>query len=242
MEEKERTPTGDPIYRYTEPANEGFVPAGGVEHIEEISNHIEKHLGPIEMVFHEMISHLVHVDVHHVKPSENLPFHMLVTSGMSDKPMHVPEGLEEHQYAELCMLLPANWPISQEDFQDENNYWPVRWLKQIARFPHEYDTWVGWGHTIPNGPDATPFADNTFLGCMLLLPSLSMPGEFFTLNTQDGLAIHFYCLYPLYKEELDYKLNKGADKLIDKFEKYAISDVLDVNRKNTCRKKGFFGL
>jgi hypothetical protein len=241
MESQDKTPTGDPIYRYTEPAHKDLQPARGIEHIEEISDHIEKHLGPIETVFHEMISHLVHIDVHYIKPSGRFPWHILVTSGMSDLPMHVPEGLEAHQYAELCILLPANWPLSQEAFKDENNYWPVRWLKEIARFPHEYETWVGWGHTIPNGSEAAPFAGNTGLGCMLLLPSISLPEDFVTLKTKDGLSINFYCLYPLYKEELDYKLKEGCDKLLDKFEEHEISDVIEIKRTNTCRKKGLPG-
>ena len=29
-------------------------------------------------------------------------------------------------------------------------FWPIQMLKFLARFPHEYKTWLGWGHTIPN--------------------------------------------------------------------------------------------
>ncbi|WP_251274378.1 hypothetical protein, partial [Enterobacter hormaechei] len=42
-----------------------FVPAIGEEqHIEAISAHLERHLGPVSGVFHEIISDLVHIDVH----------------------------------------------------------------------------------------------------------------------------------------------------------------------------------
>lgn len=250
MTEQEYSESGNPIYRYSEINSKEFTPAfGDGENIEAIADHIEKHIGKIECVFHEIISDLVHIDIHWVKPTKKFPFHTLVTSGMSDMPMNVPETMKGHQFTELCILLPENWEIKgenyqtmEETFKDETNYWPIRWLKIIARFPHEYNTWVGYGHTIPNGENAEPFADNTKLGCMILMPSITLSDDFFKLEINTEKTINFYCLYPLYKEEMDYKLKKGSDALIDNFEKYNISDVVDINRRNTSLKKGLFGL
>lgn len=250
MSEQETSESGQPVYRYDDTPPKEFTPAmGNEETIEAVSAHVERHVGPIAGVFHEILSDLVHIDVHWVKPSRKFPFHTLVTSGMSDKPMTTPEGLEEHRYAELCVLLPESWPVNladyqlmEEAFKEERNYWPVRWLKTIARFPHEYDTWVAYGHTIPNGEGAEPFADNTKLGCIMLMPSLTLGNAFFELKVSDEKTIKFYCLYPLYKEEMDYKLKKGFDALLDKFDQYKVSDVVDIQRPNTCLKKGLFGL
>lgn len=130
----------------------------------------------------------------------------------------------------------------KETFEDENNYWPVRWLKIIARFPHQYDTWVGWDHTIPNGENAEPFSDTTKMGCLMLYPAISLPQEFFELKISDGKSINFYCLYPLYKEEMLFKIKNGSEALMDKFVKKGVPDVVDINRPNTCLKKGLFGL
>jgi hypothetical protein len=250
MSEQEKSESGEPIYRYDNVKPKEFTPAAGdVESIEAISDHIEKNIGKIESVFHEIVSDLVHIDVHWVKPSNRFPFHALITSGMSDMPMNTPIEFEDSKYVEVCILLPDNWIIGPDDyltmeeaFKDENNYWPVRWLKTIARFPHEYDTWVGYGHTIPNGENADPFASNTGFGCILLMPSLSLGKEFFELKINGSKTISFYCLYPLYKEEMDFKLKKGVDALIDKFDKYRVADVVDIERPNTCLKKGLFGL
>jgi hypothetical protein len=237
-----KSESGNPIYRYDEVKPKEFTHAFGEgENIDAISRHIEQNVGEIEIVFHELVSDLVHIDIHWVKPTDDLPFHCLVTSGMSDKPMTVPEGLEEHRFAELCILLPSNWNISEDAFKDENNYWPVRWLKTIARFPHEYDSWVSHGHTIPNGEQAEPFADNTKFGCMLLLPSLTLGQEFYNLKINEEKTINFYCLYPLYKEEMDFKLKKGTDYLLDKFDKFHVSDIVNVTRQNSCLKKRLFG-
>lgn len=46
------------------------------------------------------------------------------------------------------LFLPENWPTSSDAFKDDKYYWPIKLLKQLARFPHEYNTWLGYGHTI----------------------------------------------------------------------------------------------
>jgi hypothetical protein len=249
MSEQEFSPGGSAMYSYDDFKPKGFEMAVGGENMEDISNHIEKYVGEIESVYHELISDKVHIDVHWVKPSAAYPFHVLVTSGMSDKPMTVPEGFEEYRYAELCVILPADWKLDSDlkesepsPFDDEENYWPIRWLKLIARFPHEYDTWMGWGHTMPNGRTAEPFADNTKLGCMLLMPAIDLPEEFAQLEINEDKTIHFYALYPLYKEEMDYKLQEGTNALIEKFEEFGIRSIIDIDRPNTCKKKSFLGL
>ena len=243
MSEQEYSPSGNPIYRYENRTSKDFIPTiGDGASIHAISTHIEKHVGTPDIVFHEIVSDIVHIDVHWVKPTGKFPFHMFVTSGMSDKPMTVPEGLEELKYAELCIFLPNDWAIGQQEFKDENNYWPVRWLRKVARFPHEYGTWVGFGHTIPNGGNAEPFAANTKFGCMMLFPSLSMHDGFDELKVNDEKTIRFYCLFPLYKEEMELKLKKGTNALIDQFKKFRVTDIVDIKRPNTCKKKGLFGL
>ncbi|MBI1288371.1 MAG: suppressor of fused domain protein, partial [Flavobacteriales bacterium] len=201
----------------------------------------EKHVGKIHSVFHELVSEHVHIDVHWVKPTEERPFHTLVTSGMSDRPMNTPEELEGCDFAELSICLPADWKISEDDFKDDRNYWPVRWLKMLARFPHQYNTWLGYGHTIPNGDPAGPFAPNTKLNTMVLLPSIVFGLEFHTLKLENR-SIDFYTLIPLYDEEVKVKMNKGVEALFDGFDKFGVSDILQLDRPNTAKRKKLFGL
>ena len=159
---------------------------------------------------------------------------------MSDLAMHVPdevENKESYERAELMVVLPADWKIGEEEFQDDNNYWPVYFLKRLARFPHEYKTWLGYGHTIPNGMEAEDIA-NTGFGCMLLLPPmLSFDEEFLELKTKDGNLINFYAMIPVYKEEMDYKLEEGTDALLDLFDEYGISELVDIDRPNVCKDR-----
>jgi hypothetical protein len=232
--------SGNPIYRY-KPREKPFEFAtGDVAHIKMVEEHIAKHVGEVGWVYHEIISDLVHLDVHVVEPRPERPFFTLVTSGMSARAMKVPEGAEDFSYAELVICLPPDWPMKQEDFKDDKNFWPIRLLKMLARLPHEYDSWLGYGHTIPNGDPAEPYAENTKLCCALLLPPVTIPSDFMTLAATPELDINFYGVVPIYKEEMELKLKKGSDGLIDRFDKYGVSEILDVKRKNTAKK--FLGL
>lgn len=231
--------SGAPIFRYTDGEKEWEAP-NGEECIEEISNHIERYIGEVSMVFHELISDTVHIDVHHVKPTKERPFHTLVTSGMSDLQMSVPEDINSTRYMELMVTLPESWKIDDESFKDEKWYWPVRQLKFLARFPHKYGTWLAWGHTIPNGDPAEAFAENTKLSGSILLPSVNVPEAFANLEINEDKIIEFFSIVPLYDEEMSLKLNKGSDPLLDKFDKYGVSDLIIPDRKNVAKKR--FGI
>ena len=230
---------GSTIYRYEERASDLQLAIGDEENIEVISNHIEKHIGEVKMVFHELVSDLVHLDVHWVEATAERPWHTWVTSGMSDRKMKTPEGAEDCGYAELMICLPADWPISEEAFEDENNYWPMYWLKSLARFPHEYETWLFECHTLPNGDPPEQLAPNTkFNGWLLFLPVLA-PEEFWELKINEEKTIHFLAIFPLYNAEMNFKLKHGAEALLEKFEQNGVTEVVDIKRKNTC-KKGFW--
>ena len=232
---QERSKSGAPIHRHAPRKIPFDVAIGDGEKIELISDHIEKHLGPIDNVWHELISDLVHVDVYVVNPTPARNFYTLVTSGLSEAPMSTPEGAEELAWAELCICLPPTWPLTQEDFKNESNYWPLRWLKILARFPHEYDTWISYGHTIPNGDPPEPYAPGTKLCCQLLVPPLLLPKDFLRLSVTPEKTIHFWQLLPLHADEVQFKLDHGLDALMDKFPEGLDWLVLNPRRRSVCR-------
>jgi Suppressor of fused protein (SUFU) len=165
----EYSESGVRIYRYEAEEKPFQVAEGDAEALQAIEGHIEKHIGKIETVMHEIVSDLIHIDVHIVEPTAERNFYTLITSGMSDLPMTVPDECEEFKFAELLICLPASWdmPKVYDTMADEEHWWPIRCLKYLARFPHEYDTWLCENHTIPNGDPPEPFAGNTRLCCGL---------------------------------------------------------------------------
>ena len=237
MSDQERSEYGDPIYRHDRREGE-FEPASGNEGaIEQISDHIEEFVGPISNVFHEIVSDLVHLDVHMVPPTGKRKYHTLVTSGMSDRPMKAPAGQEGKEFAEVMICLPPDWKLSQTAFEKERWYWPIRWLKTLARLPHEYNTWLWEGHTVPNGDPPEPFADNTELCCAYLLRPALFPKEFFKLPASKRKTIRFFCLVPLYTDEVDFKLKHGSGALIDRLDDAGVTELLDIERPSICRRR-----
>ncbi len=233
---------GDPVYRYSddERPTQFEMAIGDSASIKRISDHIEQHCGKVETVMHELVSDLVHIDIHWVKPTRERNYHTLVTSGMSDRPMLAPEQVAQCQYAELMLSLPPSWPLDDKSLEDGRNYWPIYLLKMLARFPHKFNTWLWWGHTMPNGDPAEPYAEDTQLCCALLLSPVRADEGFESLQINDEKTIHFFSIIPLYKEEIDLKLEKGAEALCELFEKHIVTELLDVKRRNVCQKRGWW--
>jgi hypothetical protein len=230
--------SGSPIYRHGEELP--WAAPKGEEFIEQISAHIEKYLGPVETVFHELVSDKVHIDIHFVKPTADFPYVRLVTSGMSDLPMRTPDDDRVPKYTELLITLPPDWKLAQSDMEDERWYWPIRLLKVLARLPHQHETWLGWGHTVPHGDPPGPYAANTKFCGVVVLPSATVPPQFDTLTIEGVKDIVFYSVVPLYEREMNLKLRSGLDAMLAGLARHEVSDIVDLKRKDTTAKR--FGL
>lgn len=233
MAKNEITKGGSQICRYEDHKPKPVEFVGGDESlIEDIANHIEKYLGPISSVIHEIISQDVHIDIHIIPPTKDRNFYTLVTSGMSEKPMIIETDEDDiGVYAEMMIALPPEWKMTKKDMQDENNYWPIRWLYNLAHFPHAYDTYFLEGHSIPNNDPPEPLAANTdFIGFIIGFPRL-VPKEFTYLEKEDKTII-FFALYPVYNDEMNYKLEEGSDKFFKLAKLKNVSELIDINRKS----------
>jgi hypothetical protein len=226
--------SGAPVEHHRE-GPRSFLPPPAVLGTEAIVRHIERHLGPIESVFHELLSDAVHLDVHWVKPTPERPFHLLVSSGMSDRPMKVPADLDAPRHVELVATLPGRWDIGSDAFQNENWYWPLRLLKTLARFPHKYDTWIGEGHTVTNDEPPRPFAPTTRLCGTILLPPQHVPDAFRELRLDDGRTIRFLAVVPVHDTEMTLKTRSGTAALLERFRERGISDVIEPARPKVAR-------
>lgn len=226
----EETPGGSTVYRHAARTADFEVAEGDEETISAVDEHIACYLGEVTGVWHEIISDLVHIDVHVVGPSAEHDYYTLVTSGMSDRPMTVPAGTDVPEFAELMVHLPADWPLTQDAFADERHYWPIRLLKMLARLPHEYDTWLGLWHTIPNGDPPEPYADGTTLSCAFITPTVVAAAEFDELVTPSGKRIAFYQVVPLHPDEMDLKLSRGTEALLQRMNEAGVDGIIDPQR------------
>lgn len=228
---------GTSIYKYDEVTKDDEYSVAYTPYAEEITEHFNKVFSGREFkVFHELISDTVHIDITIMEPTEEEKFKILFTTGMSALPMTLPneipdEDRELYCRSELMMFVPDNWDLTEEGMRDDNNYWPIKLMKQMARFPHLYNTWLGYGHTVPNYEGYEPYSENTGLNGIVLT---MFKEEISIVDTKDGNKINLYYVIPLYKEEVEYKLEYGMDALMEKLEN---TDwiILDNERENTCK-------
>ena len=201
-----------------------------------IEQHIQSTFGAFDQVLHELDSPDIHVDICVVPPSERRNYYTLVTMGMGAHRMNVPKELAEYKLerAELAIALPPDWKLDKDSMQEQRWYWPVGLLKVLARLPISNDTWLGFGHTMEK---QSPFAEDTELCAAILTGPQDMDldtcGEVCILP--GGEEVNFYQVLPLYREEMEYKLEHDADALLERLA--AVSFVVCPDRPSCLEEK-----
>ena len=115
--------------------------------------------------------------------------------------------------------------------KDEKWYWPIRLLKSLARLPIASDTWLGFGHTMDNEED---FAKDTKLCAAILTGPQGTEDGSEVCTLPGGEEVNFYQVIPLYRDELEYKLEHDADALLDKMT--GISFVVNPTRQDAITR------
>jgi Suppressor of fused protein (SUFU) len=146
--------------------------------------------------------------------------------------MHVPRGLAKLALAEVCLCLSKDWPIDQKDMRwaTPEFFWPIRVLKQVARYPHLHETWLTEGHTIGRLERPEPLDPaGRFVGLILLEP-MTFPKGAGQVLAHSGREIRYLALVPLLKEELAFKMENGSRALADQLKAARVTELLDVHR------------
>lgn len=199
--------------------------------LDQYEKYIEEQFGEYEEVFHEIVSPDIHLDIIIIPPTKNNNYYTLITMGMGAYKMNVPKEIEKYELArsELVLYLPPTWNIKSNK---EEDYWPIRQLKVLARLPIQCNTWLGYGHTVSSDYENTPYADNTKFCSIMLLTALNKNYEELDLRMKTKGKINFYQIFPLFKEELEFKQNNDADALLALFSDDDIVPIININRKN----------
>ena len=194
--------------------------------MEAVEAHVKKYFGNFDNVLHEIMSLDLHIDLLIIEPRLEHDYYTIVTMGSGAYEMSVPEDANCPRRIELMINLPKDWNIHSED---EKDYWPLRWLKILARFSINENTWLAWGHTIPAG---RPLAENTELNCIMLTAPEQFGNNSVIATLPNGEEVAFWQIMPLYEDEVQFKLRYGAQELERKFEEFPA--VIDLNRPCVC--------
>ena len=196
-----------------------------------VEAHLERYFGPCDNVFHEIVSPDIHVDIYIMAPTPERNYYVLSTFGMGAHRMNVPAELADRKLerAEIIVTLPLDWKVGRDE---EEWYWPIRWLKILARLPIQEGGWLGWGHTIAN-PDDAPFADNTRLCGLVLTEPQGFDRDAVCCPLPGGDEVNFYQMIPLTFEEMQFKLYHSAQELLERFAPDQLR-VVDIRRESVC--------
>lgn len=229
--------------------------AGEMPYNEEIREHFKKVFGVKDSseydVFHETLSDAPYPDVYLLKATEERPFQVLFTAGMSALPMTMPEGApEDHrkagERAELYCILPADRRLDNNmtDEEKEQYSWIISAVKTAARYPHMCGTRLLHGHTLQFGEKAETFSQCTRLCAAVFyrLDHTDFGGKYgddlMGFTAADGTYINLLCFVPIYEEEMNFKLENGAGDLYERLFGERIDDIrqlaIENDRKNTC--------
>ena len=224
FKKKENVENVGPTWVYTE------------EELDIIENHISQHFGSFDSVFHEIYSPDIHLDVVRINPTPELPHYTFITMGAGAYRMNLPEGVSLPSRAEYLITLPPDWDV--ENMDDNRNYWPLGFLKTIARIPIKFDTFLAYGHTASSDADNSSFADNTKLCSIALAYPEQFDVDCLTVNFPSGGGIVFYQMVPLYADELVFKQEcEGGMKEFESYLGKVIANPLDINRPSCVPQK-----
>jgi hypothetical protein len=204
----------------------------------EVAEHIRRCFGEPDTVLHEHLSKYVHLDVFVIAPSRGRTFTTYVTSGMSDRPMQTPVQLPEWSRAELVIALPG----PPEDHVDGNGrfHYMIEQMRAYARRPHAVGSYYMLGHTVgpldddPIGPDTDMTA--AVLSRAIISPIVDSIAAFRTLLST-GEAVNFLAVEPIYPDELELKLKRGPDALIQRLEGAQVFELYNPARPCVAPQK-----
>jgi hypothetical protein len=144
---------------------------------------------------------------------------VLVTSGMSDRRMHVDEEAQAGEAAARAELI---WYVREPGRELMEN---LRW---VAQFPFIDDTWLGFGHTIPM---PSPIIDGTALTTFFLLqPIIRRDRRLLDGVTIDGDEVATFVLHVLTQAEYELKRKEGTDRILELFDEHDYPLIFDPTR------------
>ena len=191
------------------------------EEREMVKTYIEKRFGKIEKIIPSQRLDF-EVDICVIAPQKNQNYTVLVTLGMGAYAMKK-ENSDQFAHCELMMFLPKDWNL---DIKNLRSQWPLLYLQRIARLPYEENSILDMGHQVIC---EEPVASNTRFNSFVLLDAILEENQRPFL-LENGGALDFHVLFPLYQEESEYLEEEGIQPLLELLEDTMF--VLDIDRPN----------
>jgi hypothetical protein len=159
-----------------------------------------------------------------VKTTSKSPVTVLMTNGLSDYKMPVPDKWKAFEFNELYFCLPGYWQIQDRDNPLMN--WVFPWIQRLTKFVLETETWFGHGHTMPCGAEKKSLSLTMKQNHFFLSNPILLEKELEAVNISDR-KVHFLAIIPIFKNEMDYKQRKGTIKFLQSLNNKGITEKMD---------------
>jgi Suppressor of fused protein (SUFU) len=226
---KKRTPDGTEIIRHDEVETQIDVMEKNTSSFKKAREAVyEKLFGEPLGVSHELLPLIPHIDVYTFKRTSKKDgvdqvVYSLVTGGMSDLEMTLPQRAPKDVPRRVELIFYCSEPRAEY----------ISTLRWVAHFPHNAKSWLGHGHTMPNGNPPAHFWGSKELDTLLFMPPIVVKDQNLPFELQiEGQPVHFLWVVPLTTAECDYKLEKGFDAILGLFQQHHHPHVFDPNRRS----------
>ena len=180
--------------------------------------------GPYSNVVHELMPMIPHIDVYIHPPHDDRDFTTLVTGGMSDNPMPIPQGPCSPR-AELVMYV------------SEPTQLYIDLLRFLARLPYEQNTWFSYGSTMTNGQPPQPIFDGSVLDSYTFLPSIiATDHEIGESVSVEGDPLSLLWVVPISSAERELIIEQDLDVFYNLLDKHQHPLTVDPSRKSYVKR------
>jgi hypothetical protein len=187
-----------------------------------------KQFGPFDSVSHPIVPGEPHIDVYIHKPTDARPFNTLVTGGMSDHAMAVPDNGPASPRCELVLYV----------HRVEEHH--IELLRFLASQPYLQKTWFSYGSTLNNGTPPKPiFDDSTLDHFVFMFPVIGTDFDFHKSVSIEGSPLQLLHVEPITLAERKFIVDSGLDAFLDLLEKKQHLPLLNPERKCYVKKSWF---
>ena len=200
--------------------------------------HLEKYLGDFEGIYKQIIPTEIPIDILHFSGEK---YDAIVTNGMRAMVMPVPPELDDYKQVELMMFIDKSFSLSEGGIQTEESAWLITLLTDIALYPKQTNTYLGWGHIVGNGEELEAYdASVAYCGALIYPPMAQEDVRFYRYIEKDR-NISIYNVMPLFKEELKFIQEHSSDQFVNLMSEMGVNQVIKPERLNIIKNmKRFF--
>ena len=125
----------------TKPEEREYIYAENEMH--EVMGYVEERFGEIQGIRPVTLSN-INLGIAVIPPAEERDYYTLCTLGAGayrmpvDRDLHLNDGVAKH--AEYMMILPKEWKMGKESFEDNQYSWPFDLVAKVATAPLRLDT------------------------------------------------------------------------------------------------------